>query len=55
VVAAAVAVRLSLIGEEPRDDNQLVTERLQPGQRRREFKTGAGAGWQPFIVDDAIG
>ena len=42
MVAAAVAVRLGLIGEEARDDNQLVAERLQSGQRGRELKV-----WRP--------
>ena len=55
MVAAAVAVRLRLIAEEARDDDQLIAERLQSGQRGRELEVGAGARGQPFIVDDAIG
>src|SRR5580692_10773089 len=54
MVAATVTVRLGLIGEEARDDNQLIPERFQWGERGRELEGGAGACRQPFIVDDAV-
>ncbi len=48
MVAAAVAERLGLIGEEAGDDDQCVPERLQTGQRGRELEVGADARGQPL-------
>src|SRR5579863_275522 len=54
MVAAAVAVRLSLIAEETRNDEQLFPEWLQSGQCGRELEVRTGACRQPFIVDDPV-
>ena len=55
MVSPAVAQRLGRLAGQARDHDQLVAERRERRQNRRELEARADALWQPFLIDDAVG